>query len=202
LEDAKPDLIEVRLDYSSQKVNLHRIRSVIDIPLIGTVRDPIQGGLWRGSEQDRIRLLLEASEGGFDYIDIETTTKDVEGIIDEVRKTGSKVILSHHDFLGTPTQEAMQLVLRNAQTLDCDYCKIVGTATSSLDNLPYMNFLVDNPGNIAFGMGEIGTPSRVMCPIVGGAWAYASSTKKNEVASGQLTIEDLRKIYRLMGVER
>jgi 3-dehydroquinate dehydratase len=49
-------------------------------------------------------------------------------------------------------------------------------------------------------MGPLGVPSRVLSPMMGGCWTYASASVVGRVAPGQLTINQLREAYRLMGV--
>ena len=64
----------------------------------------------------------------------------------------------------------------------------------------YLRYLESEPGNISFGMGRHGAPSRVMSPLLGGAYTYASASAGKESAPGQLTLWEMRLIYRAMGV--
>jgi 3-dehydroquinate dehydratase len=45
-----------------------------------------------------------------------------------------------------------------------------------------------------------GATSRILSPVFGGAFTYASIVKGREAASGQLTVSETKKIYRLLGV--
>jgi 3-dehydroquinate dehydratase len=47
-------------------------------------------------------------------------------------------------------------------------------------------------------MGTAGLLSRVLCPLVGGAFTYALVEEGRESASGQITIGQLKKIYQMM----
>jgi 3-dehydroquinate dehydratase len=49
-------------------------------------------------------------------------------------------------------------------------------------------------------MGEYGSPSRILSPLFGGLYTYASVGAGKEVARGQISIENLRSIYMLMGL--
>jgi 3-dehydroquinate dehydratase type I len=200
LEKKKIDLIETRIDYLKEKIILTDIKAATDIPLIGTVRSSGQGGVWRGSEKERIHLVLECTKAGFDYIDLELATKNLAKIVEEIKKSKSKVILSYHDFQRTPTNEEMVGIYNTIKSYGGDYCKIVGTANAISDNLAYLNFLSLHLGNIAFGMGKAGILSRILCPLIGGAWTYASLTEEAEVALGQIPYDRLREIYRIMGI--
>ena len=44
-------------------------------------------------------------------------------------------------------------------------------------------------------MGQPGLVSRILCPLVGGDFTYASTEKGKESAAGQITVTELRKIY-------
>jgi 3-dehydroquinate dehydratase len=44
-------------------------------------------------------------------------------------------------------------------------------------------------------MGPLGFASRILCPLFGGDFTYASIEAGKESASGQITAGDLRKIY-------
>ena len=188
-----PDLYEVRLDYRTHPIDLERVRAATGAPLIATDRGA------RGEE--RLALLIEASLAGFNYVDLETSCPAQQEASAEIRGNGSRLIVSHHDHESTPTGEEMGALLEASRRAGGDICKIVGTARSHGDNLVYLRFTAENPGNICFGMGRLGVPSRVMCPLLGGAFTYASTAAGEECAPGQLTLGQMREVYRLMGVD-
>ena len=89
------------------------------------------------------------------------------------------------------------MCIRDRLGFEPDICKIVGTARSHLDNLTYINFLRENHDVplICFGMSQHGIISRVLSPLFGGAFTYASVEQGLETAPGQLTIRSLKDIY-------
>jgi len=196
-----PDLIEIRLDYMETPGDLGLIREATGVPLIATNRPSNQGGDSAGSEADRIAGLLQACESGFDYVDLEINTEAVGEIAKKVKSLGAKVIVSFHDFEATPEKELLEEILRDELSAGADICKIVGTSNTPGDNLTYLNLLRENAGVeiVSFGMGEAGILSRVLSPLVGGAFTYASAETGRESAPGQLTISELREIYRIVG---
>jgi 3-dehydroquinate dehydratase type I len=196
-----PDLIEIRLDYMETLGDLELIREVTDIPLIATNRRSNQEGNSAGSEVGRITGLLRACESGFDYVDIEIDTEGVEELAEKIKSLGAGVIISFHDFEATPEKKLLEEILRDEQSAGADICKIVGTSNIPRDNLTYFNLLRDNANVevVSFGMGNVGILSRVLSPLVGGAFTYASAETGSESAPGQLTISELREIYRIMG---
>jgi 3-dehydroquinate dehydratase/shikimate dehydrogenase len=44
-------------------------------------------------------------------------------------------------------------------------------------------------------MGEAGSVSRILSPLVGGYFTYACAAKGQEAASGQIPVKELREIY-------
>lgn len=196
-----PDLIEIRLDYMKTLGDLRLIREATGIPLIATNRCSNRGGNVAGSKADRIARLLRACESGFDYVDLEIDTEGVEELAEKVKSLGAGVIISFHDFETTPEKERLEEILRDELSAGADICKIVGTSNTPGDNLAYFNLLLDNADVeiVSFGMGIAGVLSRVLSPLVGGAFTYASAEMGSESAPGQLTISELREIYRMMG---
>jgi 3-dehydroquinate dehydratase type I len=197
-----PDLMEVRLDYMKNPGYLKQIREATTLPLIATNRLQEQGGLWGGTEKDRVQVLLSACEAGFDYVDLELCTDSVLELGEQLKSLGAKLILSHHDFKSTPPMQGLRSIMREEFAAGADICKIVGTAKDRDDNLTYLKFLHENPdiSLVSFGMGTEGVLSRVFSPLFGGVYTYASTNEGEESAPGQLTVSDLRTIYRIMGV--
>jgi len=202
IEQYDPDLIELRIDYLKTSEGLKTLRDITDFPLIATNRRRDQGGLFYGSEEKRVATLLNACEAGFDYVDLELTTQSLESVAEEVRKQGAKLIISFHDSHGRPSKQALKRILEEEMIFEPDVCKIVCAAETYLDNLAYLSFLLDNPGIelVCFGTGKLGIISRVLSPLFGGTFTYASAGAGLESAPGQPIIGSLREVYRLLGV--
>ncbi|MBN2334757.1 type I 3-dehydroquinate dehydratase [Candidatus Bathyarchaeota archaeon] len=196
LRDA--DLIEIRFDYRTEKISPEKVRTATDKPLIATNRIAGQGGQGDETEETRIQLLLDACRAGFEYIDVELEAPNVKEVARDAHVYGAKCIVSHHDFDGTPTLEELREFHGRAVSVGADLVKLIGTANSYGDNLVYFRYLEAEPGNVSFGMGRDGAPSRVMSALLGGAYTYASASTGKESASGQLTLQEMRRIYRAM----
>lgn len=202
VERQEPDLIELRIDHIEKWGNVETIRGTTELPLIATNRRRDQGGLFAGPEDKRVASIQEACDAGFDYVDLELTTRSLDGVALEVKKKGVKIIVSSHDLHGTPSKPTLEKILKREQSFSPDICKIVGTAKSYTDNLAYLDFLKEHSdvGLISFGMGIPGIPSRILSPLFGGEFTYASAELNLESAPGQLTVRDLREIYRILGI--
>lgn len=196
-----PDLIEVRLDYMEKTEDLETLRPSTALPLIATNRLRGEGGRFKGSEEERIEGLIRARDAGFDYVDLELSAS---ASIDDVRGSGAALIVSFHDLSGTPPITRLEGVLDEMLELEPDICKIVGTAQTEDDNLTYLSLVRRARAKtriVSFGMGEAGIISRVLSPLIGGEYTHASAASGEETAPGQMSIEMLRELYRLLGCE-
>ena len=72
----------------------------IDFPLIATNRKIEEGGFFKGSESERIEILLEAAKHA-DIVDIELETD--EEYLEKIIKASKSTIISYHDFKKTPS---------------------------------------------------------------------------------------------------
>ena len=146
--------------------------------------------------------LIEAAREGFDYVDIELSTENVGMIAREISEAGSRPIVSFHSFDGTPPEPELENILKRAIDAGAYICKVVSTATKIEDNCSLLSFISKARRRariVSFAMGKLGSPSRILSPLYGSVFTFASVQKRLESAAGQLTISELRKIYTLMG---
>jgi 3-dehydroquinate dehydratase type I len=198
------DLIEIRLDLLSLDINLEDIRTHTDIIKIGTNRSLSQGGKFSDNEETRFQTLLNTSRAGFDYIDIEDSVDNLEAKIESLKEQGSKIIISHHNMLSTPTLTELEKTFNRNLKFKGDVYKIITTAKSIEDSLITLNFLNVASRNfkiVCFAMGDYGKISRIVSPFFGGFFTIASIKKGDETAKGQLTIDDLKKIYQRIDLD-
>jgi 3-dehydroquinate dehydratase type I len=189
------DIIEIRLDFRKEFLNLESLRNSTKNPLIATNRRQDQGGHSRETERERIQLLFNAVDVGFNYVDIASTTHDLKNIVNEIKKSGAKVILSYHDFEKPLILNQLETKHHELAVLKGDITKIIGWTNNYDDNLPYLEYNNKHPGNISFGMGIYGIVSRVLAPITGAAFTYASIDTNEEVAPGQISVCELKETY-------
>ena len=90
-------LVELRIDWLSRDPDVPRLLKDRPTPVIVTCRRAQDGGKWRGSEEERVRLLRTAIVSGVEFVDLED---DIAKSIPRYGKT--KRIVSHHDYDGTP----------------------------------------------------------------------------------------------------
>ena len=84
-----------------------------------------------------------------------------------------------------------------------DICKLVTTANDVTDNIQCM-LLTQRMCKIwtivCFAMGKKGLLSRVLSPLFGAYFTYASLEGGMETASGQISITELKDLYAKLGV--
>jgi 3-dehydroquinate dehydratase / shikimate dehydrogenase len=182
-------LVELRLDYINGKVNLKRLMAERPCPIIMTIRRDVDGGKWRGTEEERHMLLRAAIVDGVDFIDLE------EDAAKAIRRYGkTKRIVSHHDFRQTP--DDLAAVHARLAALDPDIIKIATIANSPQDNLRMMQLVQSaKVPTVGMCMGDLGTPSRILCGRFGAPFTYASFHHERLLAPGQLSFEQMVNVY-------
>jgi 3-dehydroquinate dehydratase I len=158
-----------------------------------------EGGKWKSAEEKRIKELLCALDLGAPLIDIELGTPELDKIIKEV-KGRAQIIVSYHNLQETPPVGRLKQIVTNELAAGADICKVVTTARSIGDNVTVLELITAFPDVkiISFTMGTAGQISRVLSPLVGGYLTWASAQDGSESAPGQITVEDLKKIYRML----
>ena len=191
------DLFEVRIDLIGD--SWQELVKNLKKPWIACNRSAKEGGSWQGSESKRIDELLRAIELGAGIVDIELSTPGVEAVVKQI-KGRADCLLSYHDLKETPPLEKMREIVRKQLAAGADICKLVTTARSFTDNIATLQLISDFPQTrvVSFAMGALGYTSRVLCPLVGGDFTYASIEEGKESAPGQITVRDLRKIYGML----
>jgi 3-dehydroquinate dehydratase type I len=197
------DLIEVRLDSLTSHVRIAEIPQCSNTPLIATNKSMENHGKFSGSEDRRQKILVDAARNGFEYVDVDLFIPNIRELIDDLREAGAKPIVSFHDF-DTTELSRLNLILEEELALGADICKIVTTAKSVEDNLTTLNFVSEASKKtkiVCFAMGELGKPSRLLSPVFGAFFTFASIDKKRKTAKGQLTIQEMRQAYELLGLK-
>lgn len=190
-------VVELRLDFMDE-YDLPGILEDRPCPVIVTNRPEREGGRYRGSEQDRVRPLLEAIDIGVEFVDIEhDSTQMIHN------RNRSQLIVSYHDFRSVPKN--LDEIHEEMSRKGADVVKVVGMARTVLDNLPIFTTLdkAQLP-TIAMAMGESGLISRILalrhesCLLT-----YATPDRGEVVAPGQLPISTMKNIYHVdrIGVE-
>lgn len=152
------------------------------------------------SEKERISILSDAIKLGASYVDIELESTDnfATPIMELADLHSCELIFSHHDFSGTPGKDELLTKLEACYERGGVLAKIVTKAESQEDVLRLLS-LYEQPGRkVVLGMGDAGRITRVVAPLLGSEFTFASTGKDAETAPGQLSAEQLNAIYLIL----
>ncbi len=205
----RADMVEIRLDrLQPQEVDgalelLGRCR----LPVIATNRPRWEGGGFQGDETQRLAILRRAVESGADFVDIELKAMEKGGgaVTQCCAAAGCRLILSYHDFQGTPSQPELRSIIRRMAAMGPSVAKVVTTARLPQDVRAIL--AVYCIGDllpfelVAFAMGRVGAMSRLACLALGAPFTYVAPSPEETTAPGQLDLESVRRIVELTGVD-
>ncbi len=187
--DAGVALVELRVDCLRREPELKRILAQRPSPLIFTVRRGADGGLYRGPEEKRQRLIREAIVAGVDFVDVEMD------VAREIRRFGkTRRVVSYHNLKETPPD--LLAIAQQCEEMDADVVKIATRAHSVADAVRVLQVAskMETP-TVAIAMGEVGTFSRVLGAKYGAPFTYANYNVDRNFAAGMLHFDELRRDY-------
>ena len=203
-DTANLDLIELRLDYL-EKIELNKIDRLLNefaIPVIITLRSKQDGGKFEDSEDNRISCIKKLIQLQPDYVDFESFINDEQlySLISLAERNQVKTILSSHFTENMPPNQDLINCIYRGKELGADLVKIVGYARQIEHNntILAINEIGRDLGvkTIAFCMGTLGIPSRILCGYYGAPFIYAALDE--QVAPGQLSASIMNKFYELL----
>jgi 3-dehydroquinate dehydratase type I len=191
---------EIRLDYLEEPApDLQKLFRSLPGPVIATNRLAAEGGRWTGTEADRLALLTQALNLGVTCLDLELAADPMFRREMMERRGKTKIILSWHDFTGTPDTARLEGVLDEMLASEADVVKLVATAREPADNLRMLSLIprakAAGKDVIAFCMGPWGKWSRIAAPLLGSWLTFAPFSKQGASAPGQLTVNDLKRVW-------
>jgi len=201
--EAGADLVELRVDEfpAASGAALKALLKESIIPAIVTCRPIWEGGQSELEDEDRAIVLESAVRSGARFVDIELKAlKQSEVALDEIVENAmdgdsAQVIVSSHDFTGRP--EKLYNILTDLDSCGGDINKIVWTARTVRDNIEVFEALkTRQKPTIALCMGEAGLISRVLAKKFGAFLTFASLETDSGTAPGQISIADMKQLYR------
>jgi 3-dehydroquinate dehydratase-1 len=142
------DIVEFRVDML-ESVDKKDIEKMAKYPSIITIRADWEGGYWKGSNEERLKLIKKAIECNAKFVDIELReerNKDLVKFRDEIGSK-TKIIISYHDFEKTPTKEELIEIVEKALSIG-DIAKFATMANSKEDVLNILEVINKYPGMI------------------------------------------------------
>lgn len=201
-----PDVIEWRIDYFNdafdQEIYQSTANSLREIlggtVLLTTFRTTGEGGKGQVPDAEYVKLyhwiLLNHLT---DMIDIELhfTEETIAELTYLAHAHQIKVILSVHEFVGTPPELEIINVLEQMENQGADIAKIATMPKKFKDVLTLMRATSTESAKltipiVAISMGPLGKLSRIAGPLFGSVMSFATVGEAS--APSQLAIEDLR----------
>jgi 3-dehydroquinate dehydratase-1 len=196
--DFGADYVEIRFDF----FKLDELEQAMSIAepfrkkAVFTLRSPREQGRFKWPRPFRIAWLKRLAAVKPMLLDVELQTlKDNCDLLEYLRDEHANLLVSWHDFKATPPYKELSCKLEQMGRYS-KYIKIITTAKNVQDTLRILDLYDEANGLnlIAFAMGEVGTLSRILCPIAGNA-PFTYATLEKAIAPGQLTLEQMRKLY-------
>ena len=134
---------------------------------------------------------------GFNFIDVDLS------IISDLKLSKierSKIIISFHDHKKTPGIKRLKLLVDQMRKFGSGVIKIATVVNNDQDVKNLFQILLDKKESekmIIIGMGKSGRVTRIFGPLLGSFLTFAS-TKFGESAPGQIDIEKMKNIYKLL----
>ncbi|MFC3041328.1 type I 3-dehydroquinate dehydratase [Virgibacillus xinjiangensis] len=209
VKELNPDMVEWRADVYERLEYMEEVGRTADelrmalgeVPLLFTFRTHKEGGSREWSETEYFELLSRMVDScRVDMIDVEyySDEQQVKNIIQQAGEKGVRVILSNHDFGGTPTMEEIVQRLKGMQEMGADIAKIA-VMPRSMDDLFTLlhatNRMKENYANrplITMAMGKLGLISRLAGEVFGSAATFGAG--KEASAPGQIAVDDLKDV--------
>jgi len=208
------DAVELRLDFLQEwdEAALGRLlAAATDFPgeVIATYRIAAEGGQYDEDEAQRIsRLEYVGLSEAVDCLDVEYEAWRVSaniqqkiGLVCDVNASTDRrrrrLILSKHDFTGTPLDlEAMLAMLAREPAHVVKMACKAGTIVDALRMLDALRASAAVRPTIALSMGEAGLLTRVLAGKFGADLTFAALEAGQESAPGQVSLADFKHLYR------
>ncbi len=132
------DLLEVRLDRFGKAPDVGELLSAKPKPVIMSCRRPRDGGLWDGSEEERLAILRQCIISKADYVEIELD------VADQIRPfPPAKRVIAYTNRNETPANIAE--IYAQAQTKRPDVIKLTTLARTPEEAWPLVQMLARAP---------------------------------------------------------
>lgn len=187
------DVLEFRID-ALDNPNFKDIQEIIEeinFPMIATNRISSEGGSFKGTEEERIDILLKCAPL-VDYVDIELQSDDK--YIKQIHDTGVTTIVSYHDFHKTPEINEIMYIVEKEHKLG-DIAKVAFMPNDLDDTLKILTILSHCENTIAISMSDLGSYTRVMASKFDSPITFAAGT--DVTAPGQIDIETMKSLLNM-----
>ena len=188
-------LVEIRADLMNLTENQLKALLTAGADLVFTFRKQASTDAIR-NKYFRIAIDHKAKYIDLDFFQDQQLFRELR---EAIQSSGSRLILSLHDYEKTPPRHELKKNLRTFYDEGADIAKIACMVNSDEDIVNLLS-LYRRPGNkVVLGMGKKGLITRVAAVYMGAEFTYAFPEGEQQTAPGQLTHKDLEEIFRIMG---
>ena len=213
------DMIELRCDQADSGTIASMLTrpEVRSKPVIVTIRGRAEGGLFAGTEAERLAFITRACRFHPDYVDIEFDSwrqnhEFVAEILpmlagaDDNVSGKPQLILSNHDFTARPADLRQRLLamagVKPARIIKAAYrAKNLSDALEALRLYHELPKIIPQP-LVLIAMGEPGLMTRILAAKYSAAFTFAVPSGGDTTAPGQPTIAELMHLYRFKKQQR
>lgn len=199
-------IAELRIDLFARLDPVYvaaQVGRLTGLPRLATIRLAVEGGGWKGGEGERIGL-YETILPMVDGIDVELQAAETLAIIAPQASVNDKLlVVSHHDFEGTPPYETLADIARRGAATGADIVKISTLVNDDADIAVLARLLDERPAPnlVVIGMGERGMPTRLLFPHEGSLFTFAAQGDRAS-APGQISYERMIALLGNVGLKR
>ena len=193
------DCVEFRMDLAASDPLDALAAYDGELPLLVTNRPKWEGG--EAADEDRTDTLAAAVEAeAVAAVDVElheVAGGDGLDVVEAARDAGVAVVVSVHDFEGTPPRGELRRLVERASEYG-DVAKLAVTAESPDDTLALLAVTRAHASAgrtvATMAMGEVGRHTRVVAPVYGSRIGYAPVDPARATAPGQYDLATLSRL--------
>jgi len=186
------DAVECRLDMLNSPPTEDELEVLLrkcPLETIVTNRPADEGGQFQGNPSQQLKVLHDAAECHPAFIDLEMDVPADDWPLH------TPIILSHHDFKSCPNN--LEVLISRLDASNAQVNKIAFMPDKAEDVVRAFDVLrACRKPTIAIAMGEAGIISRVLAGKFCAFGTFAALRKGSESAPGQLTLDELKSLYR------
>lgn len=198
---AGAEMIELWCDRISIE-DAKKLIIVSELPVIVNLKDESEQGDFNGTIYDRIKILEDLVNQGAVLMDI-PFVPELNAI--DLDRLNGKIILSYHDFESTPSLDEIEDLIDQMLRLKPEVIKLAFTVNQEIDLMNLFKLQTNRRDLwgkcIILGMGHKGMVTRMMSNMFKHPFTFACIDKYSKTAPGQMTIEQLRKIWKRFGFQ-
>lgn len=196
---AEADAIEFRMDLASSPLDQLDAYDG-ELPVLVTNRSTAEGGSAPGDDERLDQLVAALDHPAVEAVDVELATVETGAaaeLLETARSRDVAIVVSAHEFEGTPDRDAMVETLRRAAQVG-DVGKLSVTAADPGDALATLSVTWELASAgipvATTAMGEAGRHARAVAPVYGSRLGYAPLDPDGATAPGQYDLATLRRL--------